>query len=108
VDGADDSGPQGPELLGPQVQRVPKFKIMKENGSRRVILADRRHKDTRGAWEYFAEPGRAFDTCCFKAVAGDERLRLRAPPEAMCVDTALEAWDGGKKLTDLLSWTTNS
>jgi hypothetical protein len=75
VDGADDSGPQGPQLLGPQVQRVPKFKIMKENGSRRVILADRRHKDTRGAWEYFADPGRAFDTCCFKAVAGDERLQ---------------------------------
>ena len=44
VDGADDSGPPGPGLLEPQVRKipkVPKFQILKENGSRRVILPSR-------------------------------------------------------------------
>ena len=75
VDGADDGGPQDPGLLEPQGQKIPKFKILKENGYRRVIVPSRGHQDSRMAWKYFADAERAFDTCCFAAVAGDERLR---------------------------------
>ena len=75
VDGADDSGPQGPQPLVPQSSKVPKFRILKENGTHRVILTKRRHKNNRGAWEYFADSWRAFDTCCFNAVGGEEKLQ---------------------------------
>ena len=55
--------------------RVPKFRILKENGAQRVILTERRHKNKMGAWEYFADSGQAFDTCCFRAVGGEEKLQ---------------------------------
>jgi hypothetical protein len=75
VDGADDRGPQDPGLPEPQVRMVPKFKILTENGCSRVIVPGKVHQDSSMAWKYFSDTERAFGTCCFAAVAGDERLR---------------------------------
>ena len=48
---------------------------MKDMDSKKVILRKRRSKDDTGAWEYFTDPERAFNTCCLMVTGGEERLK---------------------------------
>jgi hypothetical protein len=73
VDGADNDGPWGLQALEPSGGN-PRFRILKYIDSRRVILMERKSKNDTGAWEYFTDPERAFNTCCLTVTGGEERL----------------------------------
>jgi hypothetical protein len=93
VDGAGDDGPQRLQALVPS-KGNPRFRILKDTDSRRVILMERKRKNDTGPWEYFIDPERAFNTCCLMVTGGEERL------QHFCTDhkTFLECM--GKLLAD--------